>query len=81
MERLNLTCGATLPFKLAAEVDRRRDDPAAVAQLGIAHAACQCIDLLTGGAPGVHFYTMNRSTATKDIYTALRALGLTGSTA
>jgi methylenetetrahydrofolate reductase (NADPH) len=78
VERFTVACGATLPFKLAAELDRRRDDPKAVMQLGVAHATSQCIDLLTGGAPGIHFYTLNRSTATKDIFTALRNIGLAG---
>lgn len=80
IERFTLFCGATLPFKLAAELDRRRDDPKAVVQLGVAHATSQCIDLLTGGAPGIHFYTLNRSHATKDIFTALKTIGLTRST-
>jgi methylenetetrahydrofolate reductase (NADPH) len=78
VERFTVACGATLPFKLAAELDRRREDPAAVLQLGIAHATSQCIDLLTGGAPGIHFYTLNRSHATKDIFSALRIMGLAG---
>lgn len=78
VERMTAFCGATLPFKLAAELDRRRDDAKAVMQLGVAHATSQCIDLLTCGAPGIHFYTLNRSMATKNIYSALRAIGLTG---
>jgi methylenetetrahydrofolate reductase (NADPH) len=78
IERLTVTCGATLPFKLAAELDRRRDDPSAVMKLGVAHATSQAIDLLTGGAPGIHFYTLNRSTASKDIFTALKSIGLAG---
>lgn len=77
-ERFTVACGATLPFKLAAELDRRRHDLAAVQQLGIAHATSQCIDLLTNGAPGIHFYTLNRSTATRKIFSALRAIGLAG---
>jgi methylenetetrahydrofolate reductase (NADPH) len=77
IERFTVSCGAVLPFKLAAELDRRREDPAAVLQLGVAHATSQCIDLLTGGAPGIHFYTLNRSHATRDIFLALRAMGLT----
>jgi methylenetetrahydrofolate reductase (NADPH) len=76
IERLTISCGATLPFKLAAELDRRRSDPRAVNQLGVAHATSQCIDLLTGGAPGIHFYTLNRSNSTKDIFTALKSIGL-----
>lgn len=78
VERFTAACGATLPFKLAAELDRRRDDPQAVMQLGVAHATSQCIDLLNGGAPGIHFYTLNRSTATKDIFSALKIMGLAG---
>jgi methylenetetrahydrofolate reductase (NADPH) len=78
VERFTVSCGAALPFKLAAELDRRRDDQRAVLQLGIAHATAQCIDLLTAGAPGIHFYTLNRSGATREIFTALKVMGLTG---
>jgi methylenetetrahydrofolate reductase (NADPH) len=75
VERFTLLCGASLPFRLAAELDRRRDDPQAVMQLGIAHATAQCIELLQCGAPGIHFYTLNRSTATMQVLTALRTIG------
>ncbi len=75
VERMTAMCGATLPFKLAAELNRRRDDARAVQQLGVAHATAQCVDLLMGGAPGIHFYTLNRSTATSEIFTALDASG------
>jgi methylenetetrahydrofolate reductase (NADPH) len=66
IEKFTSSCGATLPFQLAAELDRRRDNPAAI---------LQCVDLLMGGAPGIHFYTLNRSTATKDVFHALQAGG------
>ncbi len=75
VERFTSSCGVSLPFQLAAELDRRRQDPAGVLQLGVAHATAQCVDLLMGGAPGIHFYTLNRSTATKDIFRALQAGG------
>ncbi len=78
VERFTISCGAELPFKLAAELDRRRNDARAVMRLGVAHATSQAIDLLTGGAPGIHFYTLNRSTATRDIFSALRSIGLVG---
>jgi methylenetetrahydrofolate reductase (NADPH) len=78
VERFTVACGATLPFKLAAELDRRRNDPHAVHQLGVAHGTAQCIDLLMGGAPGVHFYTLNRSTATSEIFANLKAHGFAG---
>jgi methylenetetrahydrofolate reductase (NADPH) len=75
VERFTSSCGASLPFQLAAELDRRRSNPKGVLQLGVAHATAQCIELLMGGAPGIHFYTLNRSTATKDVFRALQASG------
>lgn len=75
VERFTVSCGASLPFRLAAELDRRRDNPQAVMQLGTAHATAQCIELLQGGAAGIHFYTLNRSTATVQVLTALRTIG------
>ncbi|HYO84670.1 MAG TPA: methylenetetrahydrofolate reductase [NAD(P)H] [Bryobacteraceae bacterium] len=75
IERVTLMCGASLPYRLAVELDRRRDDPQAVMQLGIAHATAQCIELLQCGAPGIHFYTLNRSTATMQVLSALRIIG------
>jgi len=77
VERFMVSCGATIPFELAEELDRRRGDPQAVMQLGIAHATAQCIELLDKGAPGIHFYTLNRSTATREIYAALQSAGFT----
>jgi methylenetetrahydrofolate reductase (NADPH) len=81
VERFTMLCGATLPFRLAAELNRRRDDGQAVMQLGVAHATAQCIELLQCGAPGVHFYTLNRSTATMQVLTALRTIGFSGKAA
>jgi methylenetetrahydrofolate reductase (NADPH) len=66
-------CGASIPADLERELDERADDPEAVAELGTAYAALQCSDLLARGAPGVHFYTLNRSPATRAILAALRA--------
>jgi len=77
VERFTVACGATLPFDLAEELDRVRNDAASVQQLGIQHAVQQCIGLLKGGAPGIHFYTLNRSHATVEIYQTLQRLGLT----
>jgi methylenetetrahydrofolate reductase (NADPH) len=51
----------------------RRDDPEGALQLGVAYATLQCADLLRRGAPGIHFYTLNRSPATRAILAALRA--------
>ncbi|HEX2725644.1 MAG TPA: methylenetetrahydrofolate reductase, partial [Beijerinckiaceae bacterium] len=78
VEKMTMICGASIPFRLAAELDRRRNDPEAVAQLGIAHATAQSLDLLQNGAPGIHFYTLNRSTATRQVLAALRTVGIGG---
>ncbi len=66
-------CGATIPSELERELVQRADDPEAVAELGVAYASLQCSDLLARGAPGIHFYTLNRSPATRAILAALRA--------
>ena len=73
IERFTALCGAHIPAGLAAALRARRDDPEAALQMGVAYAALQSADLLRGGAPGVHFYTLNRSTATRAILAALRA--------
>ena len=67
-------CGATIPAGLLAELEKREDDPEAVAELGVAYATLQCADLLAHGAPGIHFCTMNKSPATRAILTALKLL-------
>jgi methylenetetrahydrofolate reductase (NADPH) len=72
IERITRMCGASIPRLLLAELDRRRDDPTATMQLGLAQATAQCIGLIAGGAPGIHFYTLNQSPATRMILTALR---------
>jgi methylenetetrahydrofolate reductase (NADPH) len=76
IERMTKMCGTSIPPALFAELDRRRDDPAAAMQLGVAQATAQCVDLLEGGAPGIHFYTLNQSPATRMILTALKATRL-----
>lgn len=70
--RLPRMCGATLPVRLMLELERRKDDPQAVLELGVAHATMQATDLLLRGAPGIHFYTLNKSRATQMIFAALR---------
>jgi methylenetetrahydrofolate reductase (NADPH) len=66
-------CGASIPTELERELGERADDEEAVVELGVAYATLQCSDLLARGAPGVHFYTLNRSPATRAILAALRA--------
>jgi methylenetetrahydrofolate reductase (NADH) len=74
IKRFTSMCGATIPAGLMTELGLRADQPDAVADLGVAYATLQCADLLAKGVPGIHFYTLNRSTATRAILSALRAM-------
>jgi methylenetetrahydrofolate reductase (NADPH) len=76
VEKMTALTGARIPPALRAELDRRRDDPAAIMQLGLAQAAAQCADLLHAGAPGIHFFTLNQSPATRMVLTALKGARL-----
>jgi methylenetetrahydrofolate reductase (NADPH) len=67
-------CGASLPPELLAQLELRSDNPDAVAELGVSYATLQCAELLARGAPGIHFYTLNRSPATRAILSALKLL-------
>jgi methylenetetrahydrofolate reductase (NADPH) len=66
--------GAPFPPALGAEFERIADDPVAVRQLGIERCSQMCTTLLREGVPGIHFITMNRSTATREVWQNL-ALG------
>jgi methylenetetrahydrofolate reductase (NADH) len=72
IKRITDLCGSALPAALVAELDARGDDPEAVAEFGVAYATMQCAELLEHGAPGIHFYTLNRSPATRAILSTLR---------
>jgi methylenetetrahydrofolate reductase (NADPH) len=70
--RITSMCGATMPEHVLTELDARQDDAEAVAEFGVSYATMQCADLLAKGAPGLHFYTLNRSPATRAILSALK---------
>jgi methylenetetrahydrofolate reductase (NADPH) len=72
IDRFTRLCGATVPMRLTLEIEKRRSDPEAIVELGVAHATVQCVELLARGVPGIHFYTLNRSLATRMIVTALQ---------
>jgi methylenetetrahydrofolate reductase (NADPH) len=76
IERMTGLSGASIPAALRAELQRSREDDAAVAALGIAQTTAQAVELLHGGAPGIHFYTLNQSPATRVILTALKTARL-----
>lgn len=78
IERFAKLSGADFPLRLAQRFHAVADDPESVRRLGVETAGLLADHLLALGAPGLHFYTLNRSTATRDIY---RALGLAPSVA
>ncbi len=71
LERVVLLSGAKLPAGLADRLTAAAGDQAAVREVGVDHAAGMCERLLAEGAPGLHFYTLNGSRATLDIYQRL----------
>ena len=73
IERIASLSGACIPPQLQRDLDRTRDDDDAARDVGVAYATTQCRELLRGGAPGIHFYTLNQSPATSAILRALRA--------
>ncbi len=72
IKRFTKVCGATIPKRLLCELDEAADDPQAVIEIGVRHAIGQCRELLEGGVPGIHFYTLNKSPATRLIFEVLR---------
>jgi methylenetetrahydrofolate reductase (NADPH) len=74
IKRFTNLCGAGIPAALSEQLEARNEEgEEAVAELGVAYATLQCADLLARGAPGIHFYTLNKSPATRAILSALRA--------
>ncbi|GAC1389823.1 MAG: methylenetetrahydrofolate reductase [NAD(P)H] [Vulcanimicrobiaceae bacterium] len=71
--RIASLCGSELPPKLLAELEAREHEPEAVKELGVSYATLQATDLLQRGAPGIHFYTLNKSPATRAVVSALMA--------
>jgi methylenetetrahydrofolate reductase (NADPH) len=73
IKRITELCESEIPEPFERQLAAREDDPQAMQDLGVAYATLQCVDLLARGAPGIHFYTLNRSPATRAILAALRA--------
>jgi len=71
IERFAVLSGTAFPDELAERFRAVGDDPDAVHELGVEAAAELATELLEAGAPGLHFYTLNRSTSTREIYTGL----------
>jgi methylenetetrahydrofolate reductase (NADPH) len=66
-------CDASIPDELSRAMRALGEDPEAERLLGIAYAARQCDELLAGGAPGIHFYALNRAPGTRAVLSALQA--------
>jgi methylenetetrahydrofolate reductase (NADPH) len=72
IKRFTALCGANIPQGLLGRLEAAQDDTDAVRALGVEHALGQCRELLAKDVAGVHFYTLNRSTATVEILQRLR---------
>ncbi|MES9544234.1 MULTISPECIES: methylenetetrahydrofolate reductase [NAD(P)H] [unclassified Actinomadura] len=75
IERSEQLSGAPFPPEVRARFEAVADDPEAVRRLGIEHAAELCGELLDQDAPGIHFITFNKSTATREVYSLLDGAG------
>ena len=76
IRRMTSLGGGTIPPELDAELARIGEDDAAAQEIGVDWAILQCRELIEKGVPGIHFYTLNRSPATRRIHQALLGGGL-----
>ena len=72
VKRFTAMCGATIPRSLMDRLEATQGQPCEVRAVGVEHAVRQCEQLLERGVPGIHFYTLNRSPATRLVLRALR---------
>jgi len=73
VKRFTDMCGACIPPDLLRRIEAVEDDPEAVRHVGMYHSTQQCLQLLENDVAGIHFYTLNRSTATRAIYQFMKA--------
>ena len=76
IEKFTRMCGVEIPQLIKEAIVRFGDDQTAITAFGIEYATRQCEELLKGGAPGLHFYTLNQSLATRKIYEDLDLAGM-----
>jgi methylenetetrahydrofolate reductase (NADPH) len=72
-KRICELCDASIPSRLEEAFAKAQGDERAEFELGVAYAAQQCAELLVAGAPGIHFYALNRAPATRAVLAALKA--------
>ena len=70
--RFTRICGATIPSSVESDLEAIQDEPELVHRYGIELATKQCRELLEHGVPGIHFYTLNKSRATREIIRSLQ---------
>ena len=75
LNRFAEMCGCLIPAQMASDLEKIKDDTAAVAAHGVEHALRQCRQLLEHGVPGIHFYTLNRSHSTMAVLRRLKQGG------
>ncbi len=68
IEKFATMCGASIPEKIREAIRKYGGDNTSIEAFGIEYATGQCRELLKNGAPGIHFYTLNKSNATEKIY-------------
>ncbi|MGI6241610.1 MAG: methylenetetrahydrofolate reductase [NAD(P)H] [Candidatus Omnitrophota bacterium] len=71
IEKFSKMCGAKIPLEIREAIEKFGDDQSSILRFGIDYAIRQCRELLAEGAPGLHFYTLNQSCATREIYAHL----------
>ncbi len=74
VKRFTQMCGTVIPQELLRKIEAVEDDAEAVRHIGTYHATQQCIKLIEQGVAGIHFYTLNRSTATRAIYQHIKTM-------
>ena len=71
IQKFSEMCGASIPKEMQEVIARFGEDNASIEAAGIDYATRQCRELLAGGVKGLHFYTLNKSMATRRIYQSL----------
>jgi methylenetetrahydrofolate reductase (NADPH) len=72
IKRFTEMIGTAIPYRLVEELEPYEDNRNMIYRIGVDFAINQCRDLLKNGAPGLHFYTLNKSRATVDIFSSLK---------
>ncbi len=72
IKKFTQMCGAKIPETLVQQLEPHQEDLGKTYDIGVEFAINQCRELLDKGAPGLHFYTLNKSRATVDIFTSIK---------